>query len=95
MARRRGRVDGNQAKIVAGLRTIGAGVCSVAGVGDGFGDLVVGFRGRNYLLECKDPGQPPSKRRLTPKEETFHAEWPGQIAIVETVEEAIEVVMNG
>lgn len=93
--RRKARVDGNQAEIVAGLRRIGASVRSVAGVGAGFPDLAVGFRGRNYLLECKDPRQVPSKRVLTPAEDDFHAEWTGQVAIVETAEEAIKVVMNG
>ena len=32
-------------------------------------DLLLGFRGRLYAIEVKDPAQPPSKRRLTVNEQ--------------------------
>ena len=95
MARRAARVDRNQAEIVRALRSIGASVAVTSNVGDGFGDLVAGLRGKNFLLECKDPKKPLCERRLTPAQEEFHRSWAGQIAVVETVEEAIAVVMNG
>ena len=42
-------------------------------------DLLVGFRGKLYLGEIKDPKQPPSKRALTPNEQITAAE----LALVE------------
>lgn len=86
------KTDGNQAEIVEGLRAIGCSVKPAHMVGKGFPDLVVGFRGLSFLIEIKDPSKPPSKRKLTPDQVKFHAEWRGQICVVETVEEAIHIV---
>ena len=70
--RTRGRVDENQAAIVRALRQIGASVQSLADIGDGCPDLLVGFRNRIALMEIKDGNQPPSKRRLTEDEQNWH-----------------------
>lgn len=86
------KTDGNQAEIVEGLRAIGCSVRPTHTAGKGFTDLVVGFRGLNFLIEIKDPKQIPSKRKLTPDQVKFHSEWRGQICVVETVEEAIHIV---
>ncbi len=90
--RRRGRVDDNQPAMVADLRKIGASVAVTSGVGDGFGDIVVGYRGLNFCFEIKDPNKAPSKRKLTPDEKTFHAEWRGQIDIILTLEDALKIM---
>ena len=92
MSRRCARVDDNQAEIVKALRAIGATVTSTAGVGNGFVDLAVGYRGVNYLLEVKDGSKPPSARKLTPDEAKFHNGWRGKAHVVATVQEAINVV---
>ncbi|WBO86081.1 hypothetical protein [Hymenobacter yonginensis] len=56
-------------------------------------DLLVGYRGRTFILEVKDPAQPPSKRKLTEGEEEFRAKWRGSpYHIVETIEEALRIV---
>jgi hypothetical protein len=83
------KVDANQPKIVRALRAIGASVVCTHTMGQGVPDLVVAFRGRTMLMELKDASQPPSKRRLTPQQEEFHAAWTGEIYVVETVEEAL------
>ncbi len=83
----RRRVDVCQTEIVAALRQIGASVWITSNLGGGFPDLAVGFRGRTYLLEVKTP---PIK--LTPAEEGFHITWRGQVAIVTSAEEAMEVL---
>lgn len=90
--RKRGRTDDNQTEIMNALRRVGAGVQSTANIGDGFADLVVGFRGVNYLLEVKDGTKPPSKRKLTDQEINFHQRWPGQICVVNSVEEALQAI---
>lgn len=85
-----GKKDGNQGEIVDALRAIG---CSVV-VMHVPCDLLVGFRGRNALLEVKNSNRPPSGRKLTPDQVIFQAEWRGQFTKVETVDEAIAAVVN-
>lgn len=58
-------------------------------LGQGMPDLIVDYRGHTCLIEIKDGAKIPSKRRLTPQQEEFHAAWTGEIYVVETVEEAL------
>lgn len=90
--RRAARVDANQSTIAEALRSCGATVQLIHAVGKGCPDLLVGFGGVNLLLEVKDGSKSPSKRKLTPDEATWHEEWRGQVAIVESVEDAIELL---
>ena len=90
--RRHGKVDANQADIVKALRQAGCSVFVTSSVGDGFVDLVCGRHGKNEMLEVKDENQPPSKRRLTPKEQEFRDNWRGTIYTVESVEDALSVM---
>lgn len=85
-------VDRNQAEIVKALRGVGATVQILSAVGKGCPDLLVGFRGRNSLIEVKDFAKPPSKRTLTPDQVEWHAGWKGQVAKVETVDAALAVI---
>ena len=85
--RRRARVDNNHAEIVAALREIGCSVQSLASVGAGCPDLLVGYRGRNVLLEVKAP-----KGSATSDQLTWGMGWKGQAGIVRTAEEAQRVV---
>ena len=86
------RVDRNQAKIVGALRHAGASVWHTHEAGKGAPDIVVGWERKNYLFEIKDPKQPPSKRRLTDDEETFHEYWEGQVDVIHSFEEALEIM---
>jgi hypothetical protein len=75
--RRRARIDANHGEIVKILRLAGATVHSMAEVGEGCPDLLVGYRGRTVLVEVKDPSKPPSARKLTPAQEDWHKTWNG------------------
>jgi hypothetical protein len=75
-------VDDNQKELVKGLRELGATVQHLHEVGKGCPDILVGYRGRNYLLEIKDSAKPPSKRRLTKDEKVWHGKWKGSVAVV-------------
>ena len=79
------RVDVNQAEIVAALRKVGCSVQHLHELGQGCPDLVVGYRGHNYLLEIKSS----DKAKMTPLEVWWHQEWKGQIVRVDTVDEAL------
>lgn len=81
------RVDANQASIVADLRAIGATVLHLHAVGQGCPDILVGFRGENYLFEIKSP-----KGRLTPGQEGWHSLWWGQVAVIRCLEDALAIM---
>lgn len=85
--RKRGRVDSNQKQLVKELRGIGCSVAITSNLGSGFPDIVVGYRGVNYLLEIKDPNKPPSQRKLTQDEIEFQDKWKGQYSVIHTLEE--------
>ena len=90
--RKHGRTDANQAAIVKALRKAGASVQSLASVGDGCPDLLVGYGVINFLIEVKDQNQPPSKRKLTPDETAWHGNWATPVYTVESVEEALDII---
>lgn len=90
--RHKGRTDDNQKRIVRELRGMGYSVRSTAEIGSGFPDIVVGASSNNFLFEIKDPDKPPSARRLTTEETEFHAAWKGQIHVVETTEQIIQII---
>lgn len=76
--RRAARTDANQQAIVDALRAAGA---SVQVIGKPV-DLLVGYRGRNLLMECKDGGKTPGNRPLTKAQKAFVPAWGGHVVIV-------------
>lgn len=83
------RTDENQRKIVAALRAVGASVQDLSRVGKGCPDLLVGFRGRNYLLEVKNPER---RWKLTDDQVMWHRYWNGKAVVVRDSEEALAVI---
>lgn len=94
MSRYARRVDDNHGEVKAALLAIGCSVCDLSAVGGGVNDLLVGYRGRNVLIEVKDGRKPPSARSLTPAQVIFRAEWRGQYDVATSVEEAIAAVQR-
>lgn len=97
------RADANQRPIVRAIEAIGCSVVDLSRLGFGLGDLLIGApklglggaaRRLNILLEVKDGDKSPSARRLTKFQEEFHATWRGQIDVVNSMDEAIEVVQR-
>ena len=92
--RRAARVDENQGLIVKALRACGATV-RIISQGDGIPDLLVGYRGHTILMEVKDGNKPPSARQLTTAEQIFFDQWTGgKLFVVNSVEEALEVLKD-
>ena len=87
------RVDANQSEVTKALRKIGCSVQHLHAVGKGTPDLLVGYKGNNYLLEIKDGEKPESARKLTPEQTIWHFDWKGQVAIVTSVQEAIDKIL--
>lgn len=84
------RRDANEPDIIKALEAIGCTVEAMDKV-----DLVVGYRGQNYLLEVKDGSKPPSKRELTPAQLRLRNSWKGQYSVVTSVDEALAVLKHG
>lgn len=76
------RRDPNEPEIVRALRDIGATVKRLDDI-----DLLVGWRGRNFLLEVKD-----LKGALKPSQEEMARTWRGQYEIVRSVDEALRAI---
>jgi hypothetical protein len=94
---RRGKIDNSQPAIVAALRKIGAVVQILSDIGDGCPDLLVGFRGRTILFECKSLDTYFGRNRiLTDDEERWHIAWNGgELYTVQTPLEAIRACLEG
>jgi Holliday junction resolvase len=91
--RRAARIDANQEQVVSALRAAGATVQSLAGVGVGVPDLLVGYQGKTLLLEVKDGKKPPSERRLTEDQLKWHGAWRGgPLAVVDGVDAALQML---
>jgi hypothetical protein len=91
---RAAKTDANASEIDKALILRGATVAKTDSAGSGFPDRVIGFKGKNYLLEYKDGSNPPSKRRMNMAQEQWHASWAGQVDVVKNPEEAVKVVFG-
>ena len=90
MMRRAAKVDANHGEIVKDLRKYGHQVYDMSGVGKGFPDLLVCAHKKWLLLEVKDGAKPPSARKLTEDQQTWHAQCKGPVVVVTSRDEAIQ-----
>jgi uncharacterized membrane-anchored protein len=82
----RKKVDANQGPIVDALRKAGCSVQSLAAVGKGVPDLLVGLRSKNVLIEVKNPE---TRGKLNDLQNDWHTRWRGQVLIVTSAEDAL------
>jgi hypothetical protein len=79
------RVDANQTQIVSALRAAGAYVW-IIGLPV---DLLVGYRGHTFLMECKDG----AKKRLTGLQADFFESWNGStVCRIDSPEAALRMI---
>jgi hypothetical protein len=76
------QLDANHKAIRAGLEAIGATVDVKGPL-----DLLVGFRGANYLLEVKT-----ATGKVRPSQERFLSRWKGQAVVVRNMDEALRAI---
>lgn len=88
------RTDTNQTAITKALKAAGATVLSLAAMGKGCPDLLVGYHGANLLVEVKDGAKVPSRRKLTADQVQWHADWRGQVCVVTSVKQALELLVD-
>ncbi|MDH3637914.1 MAG: hypothetical protein OES09_05560 [Gammaproteobacteria bacterium] len=90
MPRRAARVDENQGDIALALRLVGCSVQSLAALGGGVPDLLIGYRGKTHLIEVKNPD---TRHGITDAQDDWFDDWNGSpVHVVETAEAAIDVV---
>ena len=89
---RAAKVDDNQRAVVAALRGVGASVEHLHRVGGGCPDVLVGYRGVNYVLEVKDGRKPPSAQKLTDWQVAWHRDWRGAVVVVNSPEAALAAI---
>jgi hypothetical protein len=85
--RRAAKIDANQAEIVKALRKVGCSVLSLAAIGRGAPDLLLGYQGKNVLLEVKRP-----RGKLNDQQQAFRAAWQGDLCVVRSVDDALLVL---
>lgn len=76
------RLDANHVEICDGLRAVGATVSEKSPL-----DALVGFRGRNYLLEIKT-----ARGNLRASQRAFLAAWKGQSKVVRSLDDALKAI---
>ncbi len=83
------RTDENHAEIKRAFEALGCSVISLAEVGGGCPDLLVGVVGVNLLVEVKTEAG-----TLTPAQRVFRRDWRGQGAEVRTVDDVHRLVQR-
>lgn len=87
------RTDANQKDIMDKLRCIpNLSVISTHTIGKGFPDIIVGYKGKNYMIEIKDGAKYKSKQKLTTDELLFHMKWKGQICVCNSFDQVVELI---
>ena len=93
LPRRAARRDENEPEVVAYLVAAG---CSVERLSaSGVPDLLVGYHGRNHLVEVIGPGKAKNHRArkgLTPAQVEWHGEWRGTTDTVRSLDEVQSMV---
>ena len=90
------RTDANHKQVVEELRAA-LPECTVhdaSGAGRGFPDLVVGYKGRNYMIEIKDGSKTKSCRKLTPAQIAFQLAWQGQYSVCHSAAEICAEILR-
>lgn len=82
------KTDSNHKKIVDALRKAGASVASLAKVAAGAPDILVGWQGRNIIVEIKTP-----KGKLRESQIQWITAWKGEKPhVIRTVDEALALL---
>ena len=75
---KRHRSDATQKEIIDVLRKCGVSVGIIGSGSDGIPDLVIGYRGKTFLCECKTAKEKSGwKWRYKETQIKFHADWKG------------------
>ena len=88
--RRAARTDDNQQEIVKAFRALGWYVLIISQLKNCC-DIIVCKNGRTIAVEIKDGSKTLSQRKLTTGEQEFRDAWQGEYALIESVEDVINI----
>ena len=80
------RIDSSQQAVVDAFEAAGWSVLHTARLGGSVPDLFVAKAGRTVAVEVKGP-----KTRISAGQHSWHADWPGETAIVRTPEDVMRL----
>jgi len=89
--RRAAKIDANQPEIVKTLRSIPGVTVQVS-----MDDILVGYRGKNFWFEIKEPGTVSKKTgeinesAIKQTQKDLRENWKGQYSIVHSIEQILE-----
>jgi len=87
----RNRVDANQREIIRAAEKMGASVIDLSQVGGGIPDILIGYRGKNYLIEIKNPE---TGGCLSDKQSSFVDNFRGDVRVIYDVQQLFFVLMG-
>lgn len=84
------KVDRNQTALRNGWLALGGSWLTIVPEHGGEPDALLGWRGREQLIEVKSPDGSPSARRARANQLEWHRAWKGRpVAVVETLAEMV------
>ncbi len=90
---RYGAVDKNQTEIILAFKQLGCSVLNCSRIGNGFPDLVVGYRNECYTVEVKNPKYTYGRRGLNENQKKFADSWRGSpVLVVRTLDDVTRLV---
>ncbi len=93
MPRHGARIDANQPDLVKYIRGLGGSFQHTHQI-PGCLDGIVGYMGVDQRVEIKDPEQPPSKQKLTDKEQETFDLWRGRKPILIKTEKDCRILLK-
>jgi hypothetical protein len=83
------RPDDNHNDIVRTIKQIpGLDVIDLRDIGiKGVPDILIGYRGKNYLVEIKT-----NTGRMSPEQAEHHHNWPGQTSVAWSIEAVLRII---
>lgn len=90
--RKYGRKDATHHEFSTAFERLGCSVADLSAIGGGIGDALVGYGGLCMLCEYKVGTKSPSRRKLTPAQESFRMNWKGGYRLVTCLDDVLETV---
>ena len=87
----RNRTDANQGHIIRAVQKIGGTVVDLSQVGGGVPDILIGFRGNNYLVEIKNPE---AGGKLSDNQVKFVDNFNGRVDVIYHFDELLSVLLG-
>ncbi len=83
------KIDSNHTEIVDQLFLCGCSVQSLATIGNGCPDILVGYKGYNFVFEIKT-----EKGKLNQRQKDWFHQWDGEVMVIRSIYDALEIMIG-